>query len=146
MPENRDISGFVMSRVSMVSRGLSSISTTVDADWRGKLLLAVTNLSNAEICLNHAEPICALVLFENKTPITGASEKYSNRSDILKKIFSDRLEALKARRYKEYLASFFAFAMFAGVGYAIFGNSEGFSAMVAVGSFAAFNLQKYISS
>ena len=40
MPMNRTISAFITSKVSKVSKGLSHISTNIDADWKGKLLIA----------------------------------------------------------------------------------------------------------
>jgi len=45
MPKDKSISAIILSKVSKVSKGLSHISTTIDADWSGYLLIAINNHS-----------------------------------------------------------------------------------------------------
>ncbi len=50
LPHN--ISGYVTSRVSNVVHGFGHISTTVDPNWRGALLIALSNPSNHSLKVN----------------------------------------------------------------------------------------------
>lgn len=50
LPPN--ISGYVTSRVSNVVHGFGHISTTVDPNWRGALLIALSNPSNHSLKIN----------------------------------------------------------------------------------------------
>ena len=56
MPRNRNYSAFITSKVSKVSQGLSHISTNIDPDWRGNLLIAMHNPSRNIIYLFFREP------------------------------------------------------------------------------------------
>ncbi|MEO1643432.1 MAG: hypothetical protein AAFR74_08860, partial [Pseudomonadota bacterium] len=66
----KSLSGMIFSKVSAVSRGLSHISTTVDPDWHGRLLIAVHNHANYPIKIAYGDAICTLSFIENKTKAT----------------------------------------------------------------------------
>jgi deoxycytidine triphosphate deaminase len=83
MPGDRSLSAFIFAKVSKVSRGLSHISTTVDADWAGPLLIAVTNHSTSSVVLDYGEPFCTIVFMENVSPSTKACGKLAGRLDVL---------------------------------------------------------------
>jgi len=63
MPKNRSVSALIMSKVSKVSKGLSHISTTIDPDWNGHLLIALNNYSRSTIELAVGEAFCTAVFF-----------------------------------------------------------------------------------
>lgn len=50
MPEN--IAGYVTSRVSNVVKGFGHISTTIDPNWNGAILIALSNPSNTPLRVN----------------------------------------------------------------------------------------------
>lgn len=88
MPKNKTLSGMINSKVSLSCKGLSNISTTVDADWRGTLLIAVHNNSNKDISLKFGESFCTILFFENKSPAKeGKYAKPHGRTDILTETF-----------------------------------------------------------
>jgi deoxycytidine triphosphate deaminase len=83
MPQNRTVSALVLSKVSKVSKGLSHISTTIDPDWKGELLVAIHNSSRSSVSISFGEPFCTVVFFENKSPATKDCGKDKRRPDIL---------------------------------------------------------------
>lgn len=138
MPKNKTISGLVASRVSRVSEGLSHVSTTVDPDWRGKLLIALTNYSRKPVVLKVGDGLCTVVFFENKTPATKDCGKTTDRADIfLKKIAKQAEGKEKSRRAsKEFLklgTPLLTILAFGIAGYCIFGEKAGFAALTAIG-------------
>lgn len=84
----KNICGTYHAKVKMVSKGLSSISTTLDPYYFGTSLIAVTNLSDKTIKINSGETFCSLMLYKMR----GASyEKHDNlpfRSDISSNIIN----------------------------------------------------------
>ncbi|NHN79204.1 hypothetical protein HA520_18270 [Azotobacter chroococcum] len=94
MPRNKSLSAIINSKVSLSCKGLSNISTTVDADWKGSLLIAVHNNSNKEIKLKFKDAFCTILFMENKSPATeGRHAKPNGRSDILKDAFKKNTKA-----------------------------------------------------
>ena len=84
MPEDKSISAMINSKVSLSCLGLSNISTTVDADWSGKLLIAIRNHSNKKVSMKKNSPFCTVVFFKNLSNATKSSvPKPTGRSDIL---------------------------------------------------------------
>lgn len=141
MPENRCYSGLIASKVSKVSKGLSHISTTVDADWKGKLLIAVHNHSAKKITLRYGETFCTMVLFINKSPTTEKSSHDAGRSDLLLSQFAeDSTQEQKRRKLLRLIPPFTIFSI-SFAGYLFFGNHPGFSAMVVL----SVALSQYIS-
>lgn len=84
MPKKGNISGLILSKVSVTSKWLNMATTTIDADWSGNLLLAIRNDSNKEIILKYGDPICTAVFIENKSPATKRSNKDSGRNELIK--------------------------------------------------------------
>jgi len=68
MPKNKMLSAIIQSKVSLSCKGLSNISTTVDADWKGNLLIAVHNNSKKSISINYGDALCTILFIENKSP------------------------------------------------------------------------------
>ena len=133
MPQDRSISGLIMSKVSKVSQGLSHISTTIDSDWAGPLLIAITNHSRNTIKLPVSEPFCTVVFLENKSPASKSSRKPPGRFDILVRQMSTTAGKAEKRGKFKIGGLIAIIAGFAGIGYAIFGNEPGFIAMTAAG-------------
>jgi hypothetical protein len=98
MPKSHKYSGFICSRVQMVSKGLSHISTTVDPDWRGKMLIAVHNHSSGNVKLKYGEKLCTMVILENKSPSAKPSNHPPGRSDVLLSEYSEYMIKLRKRR------------------------------------------------
>lgn len=90
MPRNESLSGFVFSKVSIVSEGLSHVATTVDADWEGELLICVNNPTKKRILLNHRKPFCTLVFFENTDKPTKNSDYPPDRVEGLMEEFGSK--------------------------------------------------------
>lgn len=146
MPKDKTISGIINSKVSLSCKGLSNISTTVDADWKGQLLIAVHNNSNKEITLKHGDSFCTLLFLENKSPAReGKYGKPHGRSDIL-------TDAFKKNTKSTPIISFFVniippiIASLSLIGAAKFFNDSPtlITASVAVGVFIANYITKFI--
>lgn len=148
MPQDRTISAFITSKVSKVSQGLSHISTNIDADWRGHLLIALHNPSTNMVELKYGEPFCTINFIENKSPATKECGKEPGRTDVLMKRFVDNSRIAKQvqnRRHMQitiasYLMKFSAIIIFGALGYYLWGSSPGFIAMAAIGVGVASNI------
>jgi len=75
MPQNKKYSGIIVSKVSLGEMGLSHISTSIDADWKGELIITITNHSKRKIILRRGQPLCTMILFKNEFPATKPCEK-----------------------------------------------------------------------
>jgi deoxycytidine triphosphate deaminase len=145
MPRNGSLTGLIHSKVSQVSRGLSHISTTVDADWKGELLIAVHNHSLEDVELRHGEPFCTMVFLKNSSPPTRESDKTPGRLDIFLDDFREKSQrAKRRRRYQDLVPP--AIVVLAGAGgYVAFGNNPGFVAAVTLGvALSQFVQRRYL--
>jgi deoxycytidine triphosphate deaminase len=79
MPQNKQYSGIIVAKVSLVEMGLSHISTSIDADYKGEMIITVTNHSKRKITLRRKQPICTMILFKNELPATKLCGKDPNR-------------------------------------------------------------------
>ncbi|MBN2845536.1 MAG: hypothetical protein JXQ25_06070 [Deltaproteobacteria bacterium] len=95
MPLDRSISAFITSKVSKVSLGLSHISTNIDPDWKGKLLIAMHNPSLETIALNVGESFCTLNFIKNLSPSTKDCGKEPGRTDVLLNKFVSNVKAAR---------------------------------------------------
>jgi len=76
MPQNRSYSGIFVSKVSVAEKGLSHISTSLDADYKGKLIITLSNESRKKVTLRKNQPFCTMILFKNKSPATRPCGKH----------------------------------------------------------------------
>lgn len=131
MPKDGSISALIVSKVSKVSKGLSHISTTIDPDWSGSLIIAITNHSSNKIEIEHGEPLCTAVFFINKSLPQKSCEKSGGRPDIFvrewttisKKIINDR-KAERSNLFKKFLISPLIIIVGFIIGYIFFGPSK----------------------
>jgi deoxycytidine triphosphate deaminase len=77
------LAGTFHSKVSLVSKGLSHISTTLDPGWYGPLLVTVRNNMDREFPLKVGSSFVTLVFFKVSTPTKTPSLKPEFRKDIL---------------------------------------------------------------
>lgn len=69
---SKRIGGTFHSKVDRVSEGFSSISTTLDPEWIGPLLIAITNMSSNQISLRKGDTLSTLVFHRiEKAPKKG---------------------------------------------------------------------------
>ena len=142
MPKTKTISALICSRVSCVSKGLSHISTTIDANWSGHLLIAITNHAPYRITLEYGNPFCTIVFFRNESAATRDEPSPPDRPDILMEEWKRRTHS--ARR-KSILKLLVPPAVLIGIyltGYHFFGNSPGLIATTTLGVFLGSYLQK----
>lgn len=133
MPKNRAVSAIIQSKVSKVSKGLSHISTTIDPDWEGHLLIAVHNHSKNSVRLEFGETFCTVVFFENKLPSTKDCQKIPGRLDIFLNQWSEAARKTRKRERVKAVIPVATIVLVGGLGYFIFGNNPGFIAVVAIG-------------
>lgn len=99
VPSN--IAGSVVSRVSSVSEGFGHVSTSIDPNWKGALLIALGNPTNKPIKIyvggSSAEsesnnPLATVSFYYLETPCTDVDIGYSGmRFDLLEKqVYSQR--------------------------------------------------------
>lgn len=133
MPKDKTITGLIESKVSQVSKGLSHVSTTVDPDWRGHLLIAIHNHAIEAIKLAYGETFCTIVFLKNASPATRDCDKQPDRLDIFLDKFRDRsVKAQKTRKHKDFIPPLIVAV--AGIGgYVVFGNTQGFVGTIAAG-------------
>ena len=77
------LGGTFHSKVSLVSRGMSHISTTLDPGWYGPLLITLRNNTDREIPLRTTDPFVTLLLHAVKSPTKTRHFKPEFRRDIL---------------------------------------------------------------
>jgi len=70
MPLSHMLSGLIVSKVSVAEKGFSHVSTSVDSDWYGNLLVTITNTTSRTLELKVGERFCTLVVFRNAVPST----------------------------------------------------------------------------
>jgi deoxycytidine triphosphate deaminase len=141
MPNSRLISAFITSKVSNVSKGLSHISTNIDPDWKGPLLIAIHNPSQKTISLKYGARLCTINFIENKSPSTKECGKEPGRSDILlqqfikdvKKAREKEIIQNKKNNRKIYFCRFSIIFLISLLGYLLFKSTPGFIAMTALG-------------
>ncbi len=144
MPRNRLYAGLIESKVSKVCQGLSHISTTIDPDWHGNLLIAVHNHSSEKIELKHEERFCTIVFVKNETVPTKTSKHVGGRGDIMNREFSAISNEEKVREFLHNSISPIIILLFSTYGYLKVDNSPTFfPAMIALGSALALYASKY---
>lgn len=67
---SKNIAGTIHSKVSLVSRGFSHVSTTVDPGWKGELTVLISNVRNIPLTLKFEQPFCTLVFHKTESPAT----------------------------------------------------------------------------
>jgi len=77
------IGGTFHSKVSLVSKGLSHISTTLDPGWYGPLLITLRNNMDREIPIKTDDAFVTLIFFKVLTPTQSKHMKPAFRKDIL---------------------------------------------------------------
>lgn len=140
MPMNKSLSGFITSRVMLVSSGLSHISTTVDPDWIGNLLITMTNHSKVPYIIYPGERICTLSFIQNKSIPQKLSHHAPGRPDALNqnasRIASEYIKQnnrLRSRIWLWWVFTGFIYSLILYYAYIKFGSNEIFVAMVGAG-------------
>jgi deoxycytidine triphosphate deaminase len=133
MPKNNNISGLVVSKVSITAKGLINSTTTIDPDWNGNLLLVIHNHSKAHVKLKQGQAICTVMFFENKSPSTKPSEKFDKRNDLLVELWNELNSNAKRKQIFIKLLSPMIIMVSFLLGLWIFGNAPGLIAIVALG-------------
>jgi len=144
MPENLSISGLISSKVSIVTKGLTHISTTVDPDWKGNLLITISNVSNETVTLKYGQAFCTAVFLENKSLPTVLSNHDDSRNDLF---FKDWTKVnKKARRVynRKFALILLLIPLSTYLGWLLFGNAEGMSGFVAAGAALSLYLKDRI--
>lgn len=92
------VGALVESKVRMVSKGISHISTTVDPTWDGKLMLTFSNNSGKNIRIDIGTPIVTLVFFRSISPVVGRADVHAGHNDTVWRGYSEM--AAKSGRFK----------------------------------------------
>ncbi|MBM7691134.1 deoxycytidine triphosphate deaminase [Peribacillus deserti] len=83
---SRRIGGTYHPRVSMVAKGLSNISTTLDPQWYGLSLVTVSNTTDQDIVIRVGEAFVSVMLYYLNTPATkGIIDNQASRPDLYSK-------------------------------------------------------------
>lgn len=133
MPKDRSLSGIIVSRVTMVSKGLSHISTSIDPDWFGQLMIVVHNHANSAVEIEVGSRLCTVVFLCNRSASTKSCGTFPGRDDIYRKRL---LDATRKRHIKEELWVWLPVAVIPvsiGLGYILFGNNPGLNAVSTAG-------------
>lgn len=112
MPKDKTLSGLICSKVSLVARGLSHISTTVDPDWYGPLSISVHNHAPTEIVLDVGQTFCTAMFLRNESPATKDSGFAPSRTDTLVTAITTeekvKIDSAKKRKARSKAAAVFA--------------------------------------
>lgn len=84
----KNICGTYHSRVSLVSKGLTHIGTTLDPGYLGKSVISMTNITKEPIIIDAESPIVTLMFYKVKGCDKEAKDNTSNRDDLVPKTFS----------------------------------------------------------
>ncbi|KAA0955244.1 hypothetical protein FQ085_15055 [Planococcus sp. ANT_H30] len=83
---SRRVGGTYHPRVSLVAKGLSNISTTLDPQWYGLSLVTVSNSSSKDIVLRVGEAFVSIMLYYLNSPATkGIIDNQASRPDLYSK-------------------------------------------------------------
>lgn len=150
LPKNQTIAGLIESKVSLVCKGLSNISTTLDHDWEGHLLVSVTNYRNNPITLKRGQPFCTAMFFSSRNPATRPCGKPAGRRDVIvDQLDGWLIEAKQAAEQSKFallssilptMVPVVIMLAIAGIGLMLFGPTEGFAGSVALGIATASSL------
>lgn len=80
---SRKIAGTLHTKVDRVSEGFSSISTTLDPDWIGPLLIAMTNLTENDIKLRKDDTITTVIFYKISKAGRPETKNPAGRTDRL---------------------------------------------------------------
>ena len=133
MPKNRTISGLISSKVSIVTQGITHISTTIDADWKGNLLITISNVSNETVKLKYGQKFCTAVFITNISAPTIFSNHEESRNDIFFREWTKKNRKAKLRNNLIGYSLLLLIPLSTYLGWKIFGNTEGMAAFVAAG-------------
>jgi deoxycytidine triphosphate deaminase len=140
MPKDGSVAGFICSRVMLVASGAAHISTTVDTDWVGNLLISFTNLSKTVLELPHGERVCTIVFIATKSKPRKLSQHSPGRSDALNENASRIASIYKQDRRRQYTIRYMIWVLsglvYAGLVYWTnlnYGSNLFFIALVAAG-------------
>jgi len=79
---NKKICGTYHTKVKMVSKGISSISTTLDPCYFGTSLVAVTNQNDYDVEIDVGDTFCSLMLYKMRSASNSRHDNPPFRSDI----------------------------------------------------------------
>lgn len=83
---SRRIGGTYHPRVSLVAKGLSNISTTLDPQWYGLSLVTVSNTTDRDIEIRVGEAFVSVMLYYLNSPATkGIIDNQASRPDLYSK-------------------------------------------------------------
>src|SRR3990170_3677287 len=89
---SKRIAGLFHSKVSLVSKGLSHISTTLDPNWYGPLLITLRNNNKTPFKISVSSAFVTLVMFKVLTPTQTPHNKPAFRRDILTNQLNDQTQ------------------------------------------------------
>jgi len=98
---SKRLGGSFHSKVSLVSQGLSSISTTLDPNWFGPLLIAVHNYNKYSFPLKDGQSFVTLQFEKVSTPTTTKPGKPSHRLDIIKGLLTRQLPKTEEKKLED---------------------------------------------
>jgi dCTP deaminase len=83
---SKNVGGTIHSKVSLVSRGYSHISTTLDPGWKGEMTILISNTRSIPLTLEFEQPFCTLVLSKTKSPATKEAPEPRALSEFFKSL------------------------------------------------------------
>jgi deoxycytidine triphosphate deaminase len=106
---SKNIGGTFHSKVSIVTKGLGHVSTTLDPGWHGQLLIPVNNPTKRkiQIPIRNVKGVFAtfitLVLYRSGNPSHKDHDNHPARLDLLKDIVNENKSGKKQRKFIELL-------------------------------------------
>jgi deoxycytidine triphosphate deaminase len=150
LPKDQTIAGLIESKVSMASKGLSHISTTVDNDWEGHLLISITNHQPYTIKLHEGDTFCTILFFKTDTKATKLANKPAGRPDVIQGQMNDWLKEIKRKRIiKAIIPTLVMLFVVVGATLAfmqLIGPKDGFAEAVALGAALAAVIQPTVQA
>lgn len=139
-PKNGKMAGIICSRVMLVSKGATHVSTTVDPDWVGNLLISFTNNSKTDLEIPFGERICTIVFLATKSRSKKLSQHPPGRPDALNQNASRIAKIYKIEKRQKYIIQYVAWVslglVYSGIVYWThlnYGTNSLFIAMMAAG-------------
>lgn len=101
---SKKIAGTFHSKVGVVSNGFGHISTTLDPNWNGPLLISINNPTKMELKLPVDKTFITLIFYKLRTPSSKDHDNVSSRKDILKSISDKILENDLSESQRNFIA------------------------------------------
>jgi deoxycytidine triphosphate deaminase len=101
---SKKIAGTFHSKVGVVSNGFGHISTTLDPNWIGPLLISLNNPTNMDLLLPSNKTFVTLIFYKLKSKSMNSHDNAPSRTDIIRKISDEMLQSDLSEKQRGFIS------------------------------------------